>query len=83
VTPLQANGLSTRRASEASEISTDITTTDRFGGRMVFYVTLIAYLLGVLSTAVSWNFVSFALFRALTAFGIGGEYAAINSQLMS
>jgi MFS family permease len=30
---------------------------------------------------VSWNFVSFALFRALTGFGIGGEYAAINSAI--
>ena len=55
--------------------------TDRFGRRMVFYVTLIVYLLGVLSTAASWNFVSFALFRALTGFGIGGEYAAINSAI--
>jgi MFS family permease len=34
--------------------------TDRFGRRMVFYVTLIVYLLGVLSTAASWSFVSFA-----------------------
>jgi hypothetical protein len=41
-THFKQNGLSTRRASEASEISTDITTTDRFGGRMVFYVKLIA-----------------------------------------
>jgi MFS family permease len=55
--------------------------TDRFGRRVVFYITLIVYLLGVLSTATSWNFVSFALFRALTGFGIGGEYAAINSAI--
>ena len=55
--------------------------TDRFGRRMVFYVTLIVYLLGVLLTAASWNLVSFALFRALTGFGIGGEYAAINSAI--
>src|SRR5262252_4136757 len=127
VTPLQANGLSSRRASEAGKISTDIPArldrlpwsrfhvlvlvalgvtwildgievtivgaigpvlqnqqtlalsstqigaaasayvvgavlgavifgwlTDRFGRRMVFYVTLIVYLLGVLSTAGSW-----------------------------
>jgi hypothetical protein len=40
-THFKQNGLSTRRASEASEISIDITTTDRFGGRMVFYVKLI------------------------------------------
>jgi hypothetical protein len=31
---------------------------------------------------VSWNFVSFALFRALTGFGIGGEYAAIIDELI-
>jgi MFS family permease len=55
--------------------------TDRFGRRTVFYVTLVVYLLGVLATATSWNFVTFALFRALTGFGIGGEYAAINSAI--
>jgi MFS family permease len=55
--------------------------TDRFGRRMVFYVTLIVYLLGVLFTAASWNFVGFALIRALTGLGIGGEYAAINSAI--
>ncbi len=55
--------------------------TDRFGRRKVFYVTLGVYLVGVLLTAVSWGFVSFALFRAITGFGIGGEYAAINSAI--
>ena len=55
--------------------------TDRFGRRLVFYVTLIVYLIGVLLTATSWSFLSFALFRALTGFGIGGEYAAINSAI--
>jgi MFS family permease len=55
--------------------------TDRFGRRLVFYVTLIVYLAGVLMTAASWNFLSFAPFRAVTGFGIGGEYAAINSAI--
>jgi MFS family permease len=55
--------------------------TDRFGRRFVFYVTLIVYLAGVLLTATSWSFWSFALFRALTGLGIGGEYAAINSAI--
>ncbi len=55
--------------------------TDRFGRRMVFYITLIVYLVGVLLTATSWNFLSFALFRAITGLGIGGEYAAINSAI--
>lgn len=55
--------------------------TDRFGRRTVFYATLIVYLIGVLLTATSWNFLSFALFRAITGIGIGGEYAAINSAI--
>lgn len=55
--------------------------TDRFGRRLVFYLTLVVYLSGVMLTATSWNFVSFALFRAATGIGIGGEYAAINSAI--
>jgi hypothetical protein len=43
--------------------------TDRFGRRLIFYVTLIVYLAGVLLTATSWSFWSFALFRAITGFG--------------
>ena len=56
-------------------------TTDRFGRRLVFYVTLIIYLLGVLLSALAWDFWSFALFRLVTGFGIGGEYAAVNSAI--
>jgi MFS family permease len=55
--------------------------TDRFGRRLVFYVTLAIYLLGVLLSAVAWDFWSFALFRLLTGLGIGGEYAAVNSAI--
>jgi MFS family permease len=55
--------------------------TDRFGRRFVFYLTLIVYLTGVMLTALSWNFWSFAAFRAITGLGIGGEYAAINSAI--
>jgi MFS family permease len=55
--------------------------TDRFGRRLVFYATLIVYLLGVLLSALAWDFWSFALFRALTGLGIGGEYAAVNSAI--
>ncbi len=53
--------------------------TDRLGRRKLFLVTLATYSLATLATALSWNFLTFALFRALTGFGIGGEYAAINS----
>jgi MFS family permease len=55
--------------------------TDRFGRRLVFYVTLMTYLAGVLLSAFSWSFLSFACFRLLTGLGIGGEYAAVNSAI--
>ena len=55
--------------------------TDRFGRRRLFFVTLGLYLSATAATALSWNFASFALFRALTGAGIGGEYAAINSAI--
>jgi MFS family permease len=55
--------------------------TDRFGRRRIFYITLVVYLAGVLLTAASWSFWSFAAFRAITGLGIGGEYAAINSAI--
>lgn len=53
--------------------------TDRLGRKKLFYVTLLVYLVATAATAFSWNFVSYAIFRALTGAGIGGEYAAINS----
>src|SRR6478752_5947897 len=55
--------------------------TDRFGRRLVFYVTLLVYLTGVLLSALSWDFWSFAFFRMVTGLGIGGEYAAVNSAI--
>jgi MFS family permease len=47
----------------------------------LFFITLALYLTATAATALSWNFWSFALFRALTGAGIGGEYAAINSAI--
>ncbi len=55
--------------------------TDRFGRKRMFYLTLAVYLAGVALSALSWNFSSFAFFRAVTGAGIGGEYAAINSAI--
>jgi len=55
--------------------------TDRFGRKRLFLVTLGVYLIATLATGLSWNFWSFALFRALTGAGIGGEYAAVNSAI--
>jgi MFS family permease len=55
--------------------------TDRLGRRKLFFVTLALYLTATAATALSWDFWSFAVFRALTGAGIGGEYAAINSAI--
>jgi MFS family permease len=55
--------------------------TDRFGRRRLFFITLGVYLTATAATAFSWDLWSFALFRALTGAGIGGEYAAINSAI--
>ncbi|HUE41492.1 MAG TPA: MFS transporter, partial [Chthoniobacterales bacterium] len=55
--------------------------TDRFGRKKLFFVTVAVYLMGTALSAVSWNFASYALFRAITGAGIGGEYAAVNSAI--
>jgi MFS family permease len=55
--------------------------TDRFGRKKLFFITVAVYLIGTALSAFSWNFWTYALFRALTGAGIGGEYAAINSAI--
>ncbi|HEX5433804.1 MAG TPA: MFS transporter [Candidatus Angelobacter sp.] len=55
--------------------------TDRLGRKRLFTITLLLYLIATALTAFSWNFFSYALFRALTGAGIGGEYSAINSAI--
>ena len=55
--------------------------TDRFGRKKLFFVTVAVYLVGTALSAFSWNFTSYAIFRAITGAGIGGEYAAINSAI--
>jgi MFS family permease len=55
--------------------------TDRFGRKKLFFITVAVYLVGTALSGLSWDFASYALFRALTGAGIGGEYAAINSAI--
>ena len=55
--------------------------TDRLGRKKLFFITVGVYLAATALTAFSWNFASYAIFRALTGAGIGGEYAAINSAI--
>jgi MFS family permease len=55
--------------------------TDRFGRKKLFMITLGVYLAATALTAVSFAAWWFFLFRFLTGFGIGGEYAAINSAI--
>ncbi|MFF4746480.1 MFS transporter [Streptomyces sp. NPDC001268] len=55
--------------------------TDRYGRKKLFLVTLAVYLAATALTALSTSAWWFFLFRFLTGFGIGGEYAAINSAI--
>jgi MFS family permease len=54
---------------------------DRLGRKRIFLVTLAVYLVATVLTAFSWDIASFAFCRFATGFGIGGEYAAINSAI--
>ncbi len=54
---------------------------DRLGRKRMFLVTLLVYLVATVLTAFTWSITSFAFCRFLTGFGIGGEYAAINSAI--
>ena len=53
--------------------------TDRLGRRKLFLVTLATYSIATVLTAFAHGFLFFAVVRFFTGFGIGGEYAAINS----
>ena len=55
--------------------------TDRFGRKKLFLITLAVYLAATVATAFASSFLTFAIFRFFTGFGIGGEYAAINSAI--
>jgi MFS family permease len=54
---------------------------DSLGRKRMFLVTLVVYLVSTVFTAFSFDLWSFALCRFCTGFGIGGEYAAINSAI--
>ncbi len=54
---------------------------DSLGRKRMFLVTLAVYLCATMLTAGAFDLWSFALCRFLTGFGIGGEYAAINSAI--
>jgi MFS family permease len=53
--------------------------TDRLGRRKLFLITLATYSIATVCTAFAHGFLFFAVVRFFTGFGIGGEYAAINS----
>src|SRR3954452_7786196 len=55
--------------------------TDRFGRKKLFLITLGVYLVATVATAFASSFAFFAICRFFTGFGIGGEYAAINSAI--
>jgi MFS family permease len=55
--------------------------TDRFGRKKLFMITLGIYLIATTATAFTQSYSEFALCRFFTGFGIGGEYAAINSAI--
>src|SRR3954465_12517063 len=55
--------------------------TDRFGRKKLFLITLGVYLIAPTGTASTNSFETFAIARFFTGFGIGGEYAAINSAI--
>jgi MFS family permease len=54
---------------------------DHLGRKRMFLATLVVYLVATVLTGFTWDLWSFAACRFLTGFGIGGEYAAINSAI--
>lgn len=55
--------------------------TDRYGRKKLFMLTLGLYIAASVATAFAFAPWFFFLMRALTGFGIGGEYSAINTAI--
>lgn len=55
--------------------------TDRLGRKRLFTITVLVYLLATICSGFAWDVWSFAIFRAITGAGIGGEYAAVNATI--
>ncbi len=55
--------------------------TDRLGRKRLFTITLLVYVAATICTGFAWDFWSFAILRAITGAGIGGEYAAVNATI--
>ena len=54
---------------------------DRYGRKKLFMITLAVYLVATAVSGLAWTAWFFFLCRFFTGFGIGGEYAAINSAI--
>jgi MFS family permease len=54
---------------------------DRIGRKKLFLTTLLVFPLGSVLTGFALSFAWFAVCRAITGAGIGGEYSAINSAI--
>jgi MFS family permease len=54
---------------------------DRLGRKRLFLLTLAVYMAATIATAFTVDFWTFVACRFVTGFGIGGEYAAINSAI--
>ncbi|MBQ6220961.1 MAG: MFS transporter [Methanosphaera sp.] len=48
---------------------------DKYGRKKILQWTIIAYSIGTLLSACTWSFYSLLIFRFITGFGVGGEWA--------
>lgn len=54
---------------------------DRFGRKRLFVATLVMYSIATVVSAFSPTFLTFLIFRFITAMGVGGEYSAVTSAI--